>query len=86
MELSVVHADRLARLEHADVDSELAKPPLALEVAKEPEVPRVAPAALARVDDEPAVAVGDEAVLRLSEWDLRDQRGSPPLGLGRLIL
>ena len=64
--LAVVQADRLPGLENADVDPELAEGTLSLEVAVVAEVPGVAPAALARVHHEPAVAVGDEAELRLA--------------------
>src|SRR5438093_7969346 len=71
--LAVVEADRLTRLEDADVDPELAEPALALEVAVEAEMARIAPAALSGVDHEPAVAVGYEAVLRLPQGNLRDR-------------
>jgi hypothetical protein len=57
--LAVVEAHRLTGLEDVEVDPELPKRPLALEVAVEPERPGVVPPALARVDHEPAVAVGD---------------------------
>src|ERR1051325_9575433 len=68
--LAVVHAHRLTGLEDVQVDPELVEPLLALEVAEAAQVPRIPPAALARVDDEPALAVGREAELRLAERDL----------------
>jgi len=68
----VVQADRLPWLEDIDVDPELAEGALALEVAVVAEVAGVAPAALARVQHKPAVAVGDEAELRLAQRQLLD--------------
>jgi hypothetical protein len=69
--LVVVQADRLPGLENADVDPELAEGNLSLEVAVVAEVPGIAPPALARVEHEPAVAVGDEAELRLAQRQFR---------------
>jgi len=58
--LTVVVAETLARLEDADVDPELAKGALALEVAVDAERAGVAPPGLAGTDDEPSVDVGDQ--------------------------
>jgi hypothetical protein len=65
--LLVVVAESLAGLEDVDVEPELAERPLAFEVAVEAERAGVAPASFPGVDDEPAVDVGDESVLRLSK-------------------
>jgi hypothetical protein len=54
----VIHAHRLPRLEDVEVDPEIRKTPLALEVAECPEATGVAPADLPGVDDEPALAAG----------------------------
>jgi hypothetical protein len=54
-------------LEDVEVDAELRETPLALEVAVEAKRAGIPPAGLARVDDEPAVAVVDAPVLRLPE-------------------
>src|SRR4051794_18001430 len=70
--LAVVVAERLARLEHVQVQPELPEAAFALEVAVEPEVPRVVPPAVGRVGDEPPVAVRDQTVLGLPRHDLRD--------------
>jgi len=61
MVLAVIHGHRLSGLEHVDVDPELLERALALEVAGRAERPVVAPACLCGVEDEPALAVGDEA-------------------------
>src|SRR5438034_10244792 len=63
----VVEAHRLPGTEHVQVDSEIRKPPLALEVAKRPERSGVAPAAGARVQHEPALAARAKAELRAVE-------------------
>src|SRR5919206_5077115 len=81
--LPVVEADRLAGLEHVQVDPELPEAALALEVAVVAEPAGLAPAALGRVDHEPAVAVGDETVPRLAQRHLRNAHrlricASPP--------
>jgi hypothetical protein len=76
--LAVIEAQALPRLEDADVDPQLAEGPLALEVAVVAERPRVPPAGLAGVYDEPAVDVCDEAVLRFPEGRL-----GHPCSLGR---
>src|SRR4029450_1325423 len=55
--LAVVEADRLPGPEDADVDPQLAEGALPLEVAVTAEVTGVAPATVARVQHEPAVAV-----------------------------
>ena len=62
--LRVVPAEALAWLEDTDVDAELREAPLPLEVAVDAERAPLAPADLARVDDEPALSVGHEAELR----------------------
>ena len=63
--LAVVVAETLARLEDADVDPELAKGSLALEVAVDAERAGVPPPGLAGIDDEPAVDVRNRPELRL---------------------
>jgi hypothetical protein len=68
--LAVVHRHRLARLKDVEVDPELPERPLALEVAGCAERAIIAPARLARVDDEPALAVVNKAVLRRAERQL----------------
>ena len=62
--LAVVVAETLARLENADVEPELAKGPLAFEVAVDAERARVPPPGLAGIDDEPAIDVRDQPELR----------------------
>jgi hypothetical protein len=61
--LAVVVAETLARLENADVEPELAKRPLALEVAVHAERARVPPPSLAGIDDEPAIDIRDQPEL-----------------------
>jgi hypothetical protein len=70
--LAVVEAERLPRFEDVQVQAELPEAALALEVAVEAERAGVVPAALRGVEDEPAVAVGDQAVLGLPRHDLGD--------------
>ena len=65
--LAVVEADALSGLQHGDVDPELPKRPLALEVAPPSEALPLAPASVPRVHDEPAVDVRDQAELGLPE-------------------
>jgi hypothetical protein len=61
--LAVVHPDPFTRLEHADVDAEVREPPLPLEGAVGPKRAFILPTSLARVHDEPPLAVDDETVL-----------------------
>ena len=65
--LAVVTAQAFAGLEDADVDAELGKWPLALEVAVAAEPVPLPPASFARVDDEPAFFIRDQPELRLPE-------------------
>src|SRR4051794_13668876 len=64
--LTVVGADRLTGLEHAEVDAELGERFLPLEVAVEPERPGVVPSLLASADHEPPALVVDEAGVALA--------------------
>jgi hypothetical protein len=63
--LAVVHAIRLARVEHLDVDPEVGESRIALEDDGGPERVVVPPARVTRVHDEPAVTFRDEPTLRL---------------------
>jgi hypothetical protein len=74
--LAVIHRQRLARFEDADVDPDLLEPPLALEVAPRAERAVVAPTRLGAVDDEPALALGSEAEARRPERCLGDGHGT----------
>jgi hypothetical protein len=65
--LPVVHGHRLARVEDVEVDAELLERSLAFEVAGRAKRPIIAPASLAGIEHEPAIAVGNEAVLRGAE-------------------
>jgi hypothetical protein len=76
--LSVIPPQRLTRLEEVDVDAELPERPLALEVAGEAERPVIPPAAVPCVEHEPALDVGDEAVLRLPERRLGNHSRTLP--------
>src|SRR5262245_65737891 len=67
MVLAVVPPDALAPLEDAHVEAELPERALALEGAPASRPIALAPARLGRVDDEPAVDVRNEPVLRLAE-------------------
>ena len=58
--LAVVHACGLAGLQHADIDPDLREPRLALEPRVGAEV-ALPPERLARVQHEPALALGNEA-------------------------
>jgi hypothetical protein len=65
--LAVVHAVRLTRVQHLDVDPELrkARVVVTLERHRRAECGVVPPAGLAGVDDEPAVAARNESALGL---------------------
>ena len=65
--LAVVHRHRLAGREDVEIDAELLEGAFALEVAGNAERSVVGPPGVARVQDEPAFAVRDEAVLRAPE-------------------
>ena len=68
--LPVIEAHRLSRQEPVEVDPDLTEWSLALEVAVRAKRAPVAPAALACVEDEPAVAVGSEPEPCLPERSL----------------
>ena len=82
--LPVVHRHGLARSKHGEVDAELREVGLALEPADRGAALGVAPPRLARVDDEPALALRDEAVLGRLELRLgnheRDRATPAPAG------
>ena len=66
----VVHRHRLARLEESEVDPELPKPRLALEIAhRDTPLP---PLRLACVENEPTIALRDKAAFRLDKLRLND--------------
>ena len=65
--LPVVHRHRVARIEDEQVDPVLLELGLAVEAHHAPARPAVVPHGVARVDDEPALAAGGEAVLGLFE-------------------
>ena len=62
--LAVVHPQALPWLKHVDVDAELWEASFALEGAEDAERAGVAPAVVARVHHEPAVAFRHQAVFR----------------------
>jgi uncharacterized protein YceH (UPF0502 family) len=68
--LAVVQAGRLPGLEHRNVDPELREAGLALEARERAEV-AFCPARVARVQDEPALALRDEACVGSLELRLR---------------
>src|SRR5439155_18062814 len=70
--LPMVEAHRLPGLKDVEVDAEVRKAALALEVAEGAHRLGVAPADLARVDDEPARFVWAEPELRALEWRFRN--------------
>src|SRR5207237_6759532 len=66
-----VRGPRLARVEHADGDPELGEADVALERAERAQLLGVAPAGVVDVEDEPALALRDEAALALDELRFR---------------
>src|SRR5262249_32720505 len=78
--LPVVHAHRLAGLEDVEVEAELRKGLPLLEVGELAAAGAVAPARLARVQDEPAVALRRKSVLGLDQLRLRDHAGKLTTG------
>src|SRR5207248_2059350 len=78
--LPVVHAGGLTRREDADVDADLLEPSLALEPGPRTERVVLVPACLLRVDDEPALALWNEAGLRLLERRLLNH-AQPPISV-----
>jgi hypothetical protein len=73
--LPVVHAHRLPGLENHEVNAELRKVLLLLEVAELAAAVAVAPARLPRVQDEPTFALRGEAVSGLLERRFRNHTG-----------
>ena len=80
--LPVVHGHRLARLEHERIDAELVELPPALEVvgddANGAAAVGVTPLGVAHVEDEPALALGDESMLGLLQLRLGNHGLSLP--------
>ena len=72
--LPVVHRHHLARVERDEVHADLAELRLAFEVGVRAASLARPPGRLVCVDDEPALALGDETVLRLLEPRLRNHR------------
>ena len=68
--LPVIEAQRLPGQKAVEIDPDLAKRPLALEVAIHAQRAPVTPPAFARVDDEPAFAVGRQPEPRLAQPSL----------------
>ena len=72
--LGVVHAVRLAGLQDPDPEAEIGEPRISLERRVDAHAVALEPAGVARVDDEPALAGRDRAVLRPLERGLRNHR------------
>jgi hypothetical protein len=70
--LAVIHAVRLARLQHLDVDAEVGEADVALADARGAERLVMPPRRLERVDDEPALTRRNEPTLGLPERSLAD--------------
>jgi hypothetical protein len=68
--LAVIEAHRLAGQEPVEIDPDLAERPLAFEVAIHAQWAPVTPPAPARVEDEPAFAVGRKPEPRLAQPSL----------------
>jgi hypothetical protein len=69
----VVHRHRLARLEKSEVDPELPEPWLALEIAQRATTsPQLPPFRIARIENEPTIALRHKAAIRLDKLRLND--------------
>ena len=73
--LPVVHRHRVAGLEHEDVDSDLLELRVAVEAHHLAARAAVVPDDVACVDDEPALALGRQTVLRLLQPSLGNHAG-----------